>query len=101
MIKFFVQCLISFFTPHGKENVSPNKLMHHFAFSRQRLEDDLFVIAQLDHHVFGLPVDVPGLDGVESPGLDWVARVQIHPHQSVKCYAQKFVFLFAKESDHE
>ena len=61
MIEFLVQDLVAVFTSHWKEDVSSDEFMDNFAFSRDALEDDVQLVAQLDHHVAGLPVDVPGL----------------------------------------
>ena len=61
MEEFFVERLIRVFAPHGEEDVAADELVHDFALGRESLENDLFIIAQLDHHVFRLPIDVPRL----------------------------------------
>ena len=101
MKHFLIELLIGILAPHGQENVTANELVHHFAISAQTAEDDILLIVELNHHVLGLPVDVPGLHGAESPGLEMVTLRQRHPHDLVGGHAQKFVSLFAVESDHE
>ena len=68
--EFLVENLVGVLAPHGEEDVAADELVHHLALGRQALEDDAAgaVPAQLDHHVAGLPVDVPRLDRVVPPG---------------------------------
>lgn len=57
----FVQRLVGIFTPHREENVASNELVNNFAVSWEAIENDSLVIVKLDHHMFCLPIDVPGL----------------------------------------
>ena len=61
MKELLVKYLIAVFAPHRKEDVASNKFVKNFAFCRDTLEDDVLVIAKLNHHVTCLPVDVPSL----------------------------------------
>ena len=61
MEEIFIEHLAAVFTPHGEEDVATNELVHDLAVGGQAVEDDILVIVQLDHHVLGLPVHIPGL----------------------------------------
>ena len=59
--ELLVELLIPVLGPHREEDVAANELMHDLAVGGQAVEDDILVIVQLDHHVLGLPVHIPGL----------------------------------------
>ena len=65
------------------------------------LENDIFVIFKLDHHVSCLPVDIPGLHSGISPCLQMISFRKCHPHNPVGAYSKQFVFLLAMEPHHE
>ena len=67
MEEFLIEDLTTILASHGKKDVSSNKLMDYFALCRDALEDHVFSIPKLDHHVAGLPVHIPGLDKSNSP----------------------------------
>ena len=65
------------------------------------LENDIFVIFELDHHVSCLPVDIPGLHCGISPCLQMISFRKCHPHDPVGAYSKQFIFLLAMEPHHE
>ena len=65
------------------------------------LENDIFVIFKLDHHVSCLPVDIPGLHSGISPCLQMISFRKCHPHDPVGAYSKQFIFLLAMEPHHE
>ena len=65
MKKLLVELLISVLGPHREEDVAADELVHHFALGGEGLENDIFSISQLDHHVLRLPVYVPCLQEVK------------------------------------
>ncbi len=92
-----VERLRSVLGPHGQEDVTANKLVDNLAVGRDGREDNLLRV-KLDHHLFHLPVDPPGLHGVEPPGLDVVPGAQVHAHEPVGRDAQQLVPLLLLEA---
>ena len=101
MKHFLVELLIGVFTPHGQEDVTADELVHDFAVGGQTVEDDLFVVVELHHHVLRLPVDVPRFHGAEAPSLKMIPLGKGHPHDLVRGDSEQFVLLFTVESDNE
>ena len=61
MKELLVQYLIAVFASHREEDVTSDKFMENFTLGRDTLEDDVLLVAKLNHHVTCLPVDVPSL----------------------------------------
>ena len=117
MEELLVQYLVAVFAPHGKEDVASDKFMDDFALGGDALKDNVLLVAQLDHHVSCLPVDVPGLkyqhynrpgltpcphlDGVVSPGGEMLPVEDAHPHDSVVGDAQQLLPPLAVELHHK
>jgi hypothetical protein len=59
--QLLIKLLVALLAPHGEEDVATDELMDDLAVSREALEDDGLVVLKLDHHVPGLPVDIPSL----------------------------------------
>ena len=68
MKKLLVELLISVLGPHREEDVAADELVHDLAVGGEAVEDDIFVVVELDHHVLGLPIHIPRLQMKERSG---------------------------------
>lgn len=61
MEELLVKLLVRILAPHGEKDVATDKLVDHFAVSREALEDDVLIILELNHHMSGFPINIPSL----------------------------------------
>ena len=59
--QILIQNLITVFASHWEKYVASNKFMDNFTLCWDTLENHIFFIAKLNHHVSSLPIDIPGL----------------------------------------
>ena len=81
--ELFVQRLTGLLGSHAQKYISSDELVNDLAVGRQTLELHVLVL-ELHLHLFDLPVHVPGFHGGEVPGLQVVAGVRVHSHQTVR-----------------
>ena len=56
-----VELLVCLLAPHREKDVATDELVHDLAVGGEAVEDDVFVVVKLDHHVLGLPIHIPSL----------------------------------------
>lgn len=59
--KLLIEVLVGFLASHGQEDVAADELVNNFAVRRETLENNVFIVLKLYHHVPRFPVDVPSL----------------------------------------
>ena len=85
--ELLVQRLTGLFRSHAQKYISSDELVYDLAVGRQTLKPHILVF-ELHLHLFDFPVHVPGFHGGEIPGLQVVAGVRIHSHQTIRSDAE-------------
>ena len=77
------------------------ELQEIITFQIMYLENNVFVIFKLYHHMTGLPVNIPSLHGGVSPRFQMISLGKSHPHDPVGTDSKQLLLLLAMEPHHK